>query len=187
MSSRGNLKVAVDSAATTHCFPHFCQGGTHQEVSSTDSIGVICANNKIINSTATDIIDLKRLPPRSHACDKFCKITLPLVSVKHLCESDFEVHFKGKHVTITDQCDTTILAGLLDPTTELYMVKLHDHKLAPDADALPGGNNTDPSPVKVARSAYTIKTVPALINFYHITLGAPPIASLIKAINLGWF
>ena len=107
--------------------------------------------------------------------------------MKRLFDSDFEVNFKGKHVTITDQFGTTILAGLLDPTTELYMVNLHDQGVTPDDDALPGGTNISPKPAKAARSAYTIKTVPALINFYHITLGAPPISTWIKAINLGWF
>ena len=51
------------------------------------------------------------------------------------------------------------------------MVSLHDH------DTLPGGNTHTSCTKHWAASAYTIKTVPALINFYHYTLGAPPIST----------
>merc|ERR1711884_291097 len=75
----------------------------------------------------------------------------------------------------------------LDPKTELYMVHLHDNISPSDDASLPEGDPMAPRGAKQVRSAYTIKTVPVLINFYHITLGAPPIATWIKAINLGWF
>ena len=32
-----------------------------------------------------------------------------------------------------------------------------------------------------------IRTVPALIDYYHVTLGAPPIVTWLEAINKGWF
>ena len=67
------------------------------------------------------------------------------------------------------------------------MIKLHDGPPTPDTDALPKGTIGNPKQLTSARSAYTIKTVPALINFYHITLGAPPISTWIKAIKQGWF
>ena len=77
-------------------------------------------------------------------------------------------------MTITDHLGTTILAGALDPKTELYMVHLHDNISPSDDASLPEGDTMAPHGAKQVRSAYTIKTVPALINFYHITLGAPP-------------
>ena len=133
----------MDSGATTHCLPYSYQGGAHQDVHPTNSIGVVCANNSIINSAATDMLDLKQLPRESCVSNKFHKIQVPLVSVKRLCDSDLEVHFKGKQVTVTDHLGTTVLAGVLDPKTELYMIHLHDHKLVPDADTLPGGASQD--------------------------------------------
>ena len=36
-------------------------------------------------------------------------------------------------------------------------------------------------------NSVTIRTVPALINYYHMTMGAPPITTWIKAIDNGWF
>ena len=112
---------------------------------------------------------------------------MPLISVKRLCDSDLEVHFKAKQVTVTDHLGTKVLAGVLDPKTELYMIHLHDQASLVNSDALPRGDTSTPQLNKQSRSAYTIKTVPALINFYHISLGAPPISTWIKAINLGWF
>lgn len=38
-----------------------------------------------------------------------------------------------------------------------------------------------------AASVHTIKTVLALINFYGITLGAPPINTWVEGIKKGWF
>ena len=56
------IRGAKDSGATTHCLPYSYQGGAHQDVHPTNSIGVICANNSIINSLARDMLDLKQLP-----------------------------------------------------------------------------------------------------------------------------
>jgi hypothetical protein len=88
------------------------------------------------------------------------------------------VLFKGRMVYINDHHGTTVMTGTLDPSTELYMIHLHDR------NALPGGD----TPQKHrAASAHTIKTLPALINFYHYTLGAPPISTWLRGIKKGWF
>ena len=36
-------------------------------------------------------------------------------------------------------------------------------------------------------NALTIRAVPALIDYYHMCLGAPPIKSWLAAIDKGWF
>ena len=66
---------------------------------------------------------------------------MPLISVKRLCDSDLEVHFKAKQVTVTNHLDTTVLAGALDPKTELYMIHLHDQASLVNSDALPRGTH----------------------------------------------
>ena len=38
-----------------------------------------------------------------------------------------------------------------------------------------------------ANSAYTVQAVPTLINFYHATVGYPPIQSWLSSINKGYF
>ena len=185
---RPSIKGAIDSGASTHCLPYSYQGGAHHDVHSSNSVGVVCANNSIIKSSATDLLDLKQLTMKSRISNKFHEIQMPLISVKRLCDSDLEVHFKAKQVTVTDQLGTTtVLAGALDPKTELYMIHLHDQPSPVNSVALPGGDTSSTQQNKQSRCAYTIKTVPALINFYHISLGAPPISTWIKAINLGWF
>jgi hypothetical protein len=50
--------------------------------------------------------------------------------------------------------------------------------------------STQPSSIHTthtAANAYNIKAVQALINYYHATIGSPPIASWIKRIHLGYF
>ena len=36
-------------------------------------------------------------------------------------------------------------------------------------------------------NSITIRTIPALINFYHLTLGAPSISTWLAGIDKGWF
>ena len=43
-----SIRGAIDSGATTHCLPYSYQGGAHQDVKPSNSVGVICANNSII-------------------------------------------------------------------------------------------------------------------------------------------
>ena len=64
------------------------------------------------------------------------------------------------------------------------MVNLHNTE---DNYALPEGVTPTNNTIGQAKSAYTIKTVPALINFYHITLGAPLIDTWLKGIRKEWF
>ena len=164
--------------------PHSYVGSAHWNSRPHEDIGVLTADDTIIQSSATDALNLPKLPPKARSCHKFKEITMPLVSVNRLCQSDLEVLFKGQQVTVTDEYGTTVMAGELDPSTELYMVNLQD---TPDTYALPKGVTPTSKPIGNARSAYTIKTVPALINFYHITLGAPPIETWLKGIKNGWF
>ena len=90
------------------------------------------------------MLDLKQLPPESRASDKFHEIQVPLISVKRLCDLDLEVHFRNKQVTVTDHLGTTVLAGALDPKTELYMVQLHDANPSSVSISLPGGGTRTP-------------------------------------------
>jgi hypothetical protein len=132
-----------------------------------------------MKSVATDELNLTKLPAAARSCHKFEEMTIPLISVKRLCAADLDVLFRDRRVVVTDKQGTTVLAGALDPTTELYMVELQD------SGALPGGDT--PMKPHRAASAHTIKTVPGLINFYYYTLGTPPISTWLKGIKKGWF
>ena len=74
-----SIRGAIDSGASTHCLPYSYQGGAHQDVKPSNSVDVICANNSIIKSAATDILDFKQLPLKSRTSNKFHEIQMPLI------------------------------------------------------------------------------------------------------------
>eukprot|EP00536_Pseudo-nitzschia_multiseries_P016827 jgi/Psemu1/47967/gm1.47967_g len=60
---------ALDSAATDHFVPSTYQGGAHQDTPGALTVG--CANGSKMLSTATDLLDLPRLPLEARGCHKF--------------------------------------------------------------------------------------------------------------------
>ena len=89
-------------------------------------------------------------------------------------------------VQVQDQDGKIILSGAIDPKTELYMISLvpesgNTFQKGDTTSNITGKNKQE------ALSAITIKTVPALINWYHTCLGSPVIKTWIKGINLHWF
>ena len=79
-----------------------------------------------MRAVATDKLGLKVLPDRARACRKFSDITLPLVSVPQLCDSNMYVLFTKTSVTGTNATGDTVLEGHRDPSRNLYMVPLED-------------------------------------------------------------
>eukprot|EP00536_Pseudo-nitzschia_multiseries_P018761 jgi/Psemu1/57217/gm1.57217_g len=57
---------ALDSAATDHFVPTMYQGGAHQDTPGALTVG--CANGSKMLSTATDLLDVPRLPPEARGC-----------------------------------------------------------------------------------------------------------------------
>ena len=76
----------------------------------------------------------------------------------------------------------TLIEGQVDPQTQLYMVDLPTNHAPITA---PGGDtciHNDSKYLTSKANLITIKPVQQLINFYHMTFGAPPISSWKKAI-----
>ena len=184
------LQGAMDSGATGHFLPESFNGGRHFPV--TDGIIVGCANDSTMVSTATDIIPLTNLPQQAKHCDKFPDITTPLVSVPKLCGANLDVLFSGEQVTVTNKQGHTLLTGQQDPTTKLYMVPLSDQaiELQKGGQQHFGPPQAPFKPLHTAAGAYEVNTLENQINFYHASLGYPPISTLIKAIEknylTGW-
>eukprot|EP00536_Pseudo-nitzschia_multiseries_P016932 jgi/Psemu1/48510/gm1.48510_g len=88
---------ALDSAATDHFVPTAYQGGAHQDTPGALTVG--CANGSKMLSTATDLLDLPRLPLEAQGCHKFDEVELPLVSVPKLCRTGCHVEFSKDDVT----------------------------------------------------------------------------------------
>jgi hypothetical protein len=108
------------------------------------------------------------------------------MSVRKLDKATLWITFENDKVTVTNENGAVLLHGLADPHTNLYMVHTSAKQLIP----LPGPTSTLPHSIHTthtADNAYNIKAVPALINYYHATIGSPPIASWIKRIHLGYF
>eukprot|EP00536_Pseudo-nitzschia_multiseries_P005850 jgi/Psemu1/13780/gm1.13780_g len=57
---------ALDSAATDHFVPTTYQGGAHQDKPGALTVG--CANGSKMLTTATDLLDLPRLPLEARGC-----------------------------------------------------------------------------------------------------------------------
>eukprot|EP00536_Pseudo-nitzschia_multiseries_P018879 jgi/Psemu1/57773/gm1.57773_g len=89
---------ALDSAATDHFVPTTYQGGAHQDIPGALTVG--CANGSKMLSTATDLLDLPRLPLEARGCHKFDEVELPLVSVPKLCITGCHVEFSKDDVTV---------------------------------------------------------------------------------------
>ena len=102
------------------------RGTNHQLTAPENAVLVNCANDTTMASGATDQLDLKDLPVAATQCDKFEDMSTPLVSVKVFCDNNLDVLFKRDKVTVSNADGKTVLQGALDPTTDLYMVPLHD-------------------------------------------------------------
>jgi len=136
-------------------------------------------------STATDKLDIPGLPLESKGCHKFPDMSLPLISVRKLCASDLSVHFNKKQVQVCGTDGNPILAGELDPKTELYMISLNNNNNNHINTLQKGGNK--PERAFYTNSILSIQTIPALMDFYHCSLGCPPISTWTDTIKKGWF
>ena len=126
-------KAALDSAATTNCFPATHRGTNHQpHRNPQEAITAQTANDTIMASIATDQINAPGLPPIAKEAHLFNEISVPLLSVNKLCAHDLAVLFHGPNATVFKPTHPTIpidgepiLLGSLDKSTELHMVDIH--------------------------------------------------------------
>ena len=200
-------KSALDSGATTNCFPATFRGTDYQPATTDTAVLAQVANDKIIVSTATDQLNEPALPSIVRDTNLFKEVSIPLLSVNKICAGDLAVLFYGTEAAVFKPSvksikidGTPILLGALDKHTELYMVDVHGGTNTPCK--IQGGNTLNAAPATSKAmpkttinttttfhraNSITIKTVPALINYYHMTMGAPPVNTWIKAIDNGWF
>ena len=137
-------------------------------------------------------------------------------AVKPLDEAGCAVVFCNQQVKAIKAEDSTItvpgaevLSGQLKPTTGLCMTDLHDgvdhnsnitaDKISTKGTAHVAAQSTLPHPrckntgspaqehLMHRANVLRLRTVPALINFHHVTLGAPPVQTWLEGIRKGWF
>ena len=94
-------KAALDSAATTTCFPSSHRGTAYQPVTTPkDSLLAQAANDEIIASVATDSLNEPNLPAIAKESHLFNEFTVPLPSVNNLCKANLAVLFHGPKATV---------------------------------------------------------------------------------------
>ena len=120
------------------------------------------------------------------------EITIPSLSVNKLCAGDLAVLFCGPHAAAFKPHQQIIqvdgepaLLGSMYKQTELHVVDVH----GTSTSTLPRVKETRIQPNQQFHRANSVitRTTPALINFHHMTLGAPPITTWLSAIDKGWF
>lgn len=194
-------EAAADSAATGHFLSGNCRGKDHKWADEKDAVGAECANTTGMASTSTDELDLKKLarkPKAASKCDKFKNMSTSLLPARQFDEeADLAAVFHNRKVTVVGSEDKdfeiaggAMLEGNLKPNG-LCMAKLHgDDALTANNCPCPAFKNMGSPPDEHAQhraNALAIRTVPALIDYYHMCLGAPPIKSWLAAIDKRWF
>ena len=85
-------QAAIDSGATTNCFPDNYHGNNHQPTTESNAILAQVANDEIIVSTATDYLNEPALPNIARETNLFKEVSVPLLSVSKLCAGDLAVY-----------------------------------------------------------------------------------------------
>ena len=214
MFDQHQFEAALDSAATSDFIDDACRGTEHETATPSEAIKVECADETTVQSTSADKLDIAKLRQCEGAadCDKFSNMSASLISVKQMDESNLGTLFLNRQGTVFDPTGVVIkippanvaLKADLEPNG-LHMTQLHD---ADDEQVQPATHDANDQGFTVndcphpqfkglgcnpsehawhKANALTVKTVPALVNFCHLSLGAPPMQSWLAAIEKGWF
>ena len=88
-----SFPAAIDSGATTNCFPAQYRGTAHQKVQPQEGVIAQVANDEIISSVGKDMLAIPELPTISKEAHLFNEISTPLLSVRKFCAGDLGVLF----------------------------------------------------------------------------------------------
>jgi hypothetical protein len=178
-------QAIIDSGASDH-FVHSSYNSNNSQ-SKQHGLPVQCANGMIMRSTGTDLLSLPRLPTNAWGCHKFDEVTTPLFSVGKLCDSGLHATFSDTNVVFTDTApvvtSTVVMEGQCNGG--VYSTPMSQPATLP---RVPTGSISGTASLATnATKVYKVKTVDALINCYHMTLGSPPISEWINCNNKSWF
>ena len=178
---------ALDSAATSHFLPEQYVGTDHKNTPNGILVG--CANGSVMRAVATDQLNIRALPIAAKRAHKFKndEISLPLISVPQLCDSNMTVHFTKSKVTVVNDTGKTVLEGNRDPVQNLYMVPISD-TVPIKVRQSENSNQPVTSPTaQTAAGAYEIRAMPALIAYLHAASGYPPKETWLRAIEANYY
>ena len=117
-------QAILDSGASDHFLSMSYKG--NYETPTSDGITVTCANGGRLKATATDIMNLQRLPVAATTCHKFLNNQLvdPLLSLKKLTAHGCPVVFKKDTVEVINRDGLLILVGHKPLGRNIYAVPL---------------------------------------------------------------
>jgi hypothetical protein len=177
-------RAIIDSGASDHFVSATYTGDDPQ--TSAHGLPVQCANGMIMKSTGTDLLSLPRLPLKARGCHKFNEVTTSLFSVGKLCDNNLHVTFSNSKVVVTDTAPIITGSVVMEGTRDggVYSTSMSQQPSPPSMNT---ESYTGTASLATTAQTYEVKTVDALINYYHMTLGSPTINEWINCINKSWF
>jgi hypothetical protein len=141
----------------------------------------------IMHSTGTDLLSLPRLPTNARGCHKFNEVTTSIFSVGKLCDNGLHIIFSDTNVVVTDTAPVITGNVVMEGRRNggVYSTPMSQPATLPRVTTASISGTA--SLATNATEEYEVKTVDALINYYHMILGSPPISEWINCINKSWF
>jgi hypothetical protein len=169
-------ETVADSAATGHFFPNQNnRSNKHKEIE------VVCANNETMVSVATTELDIPELSSKAKTAYCFNEMKQPLLSIPLLADNGCKISLTANNIIVTKN-NKTILKGIRDTVSTLWMIPIKHHKkallLAQDLPSVPV--------LHAANSAYHQPTIAKLMAFHNATIGSIPVVTLCNAIDNDW-
>jgi hypothetical protein len=168
--------TVADSAATGHFFPN-----QNNRFNNHKEIEVVCANNETMVSVATTQLDIPELSGKAKTAYCSNEMKQPLLSIPLLADDGCKISLTANNIIVTKN-NKTILKGIRDTVSTLWMIPIKHHKkallLAQDLPSVPV--------LHAANSAYHQPTIAKLMAFHNATIGSLPVKTLCNAIDNDW-
>ena len=110
---KNTIVAAVDSGASDYYFPADYIRENHDLTGPKQDVGT--ANGSVMRLIVIDWYFHGNILERAHTCKKFIEVTLPLVSVGHLCVNGPIVEFDASHVYVLNKYGQILSTGTRDP------------------------------------------------------------------------
>jgi hypothetical protein len=116
--------TVADSAATGHFFPN-----QNNSTNKHKQIEVVCANNETMVSVATTELDIPELSSKAKTAYCFNEMKQPLLSIPLLADDGCKISLTANNIIVTKN-NKTILKGIRDTVSTLWMIPIKHHKKA---------------------------------------------------------
>lgn len=183
------IQAAIDLGASNHCFPNSYREEAYD--SSKNGVRVGTANDSVMKLTVTNRIIIPDILAPARECNKFAKVSLPLMSVGKFCQYGMRVIFDETSV-VKNMQGQIVLQGKRDPFRNLYTIPVaQSTDVPPKVETHLAPTRLFPDPPSLIRqraaSAYKVRTVPALISYLHAAAGFLPKDTFIAGVNEGFY